>query len=739
MSPVDSQVPLNFGAGPIDAAASLQRGSQGVERMLEDLANLTPSAFARPAAKSEARYENKLAIVRLGVATSLFSALRAKHPPSASHSLRVALVCSAWADRLQFEPVHRDRLEVAALLHDVGKISIPDLILRKPGKLTLEEQLTMGLSPEAACEILSGCCHDDELLGMIRYANCWYSGRRDQPKSGEEIPIGARMLSIADAFDAMTSAHVYRSAMSREAAMSQVLNGGGTQFDPDLAHDFCLMMQHDAEQVHRHTLLRWMRPNDNGSADERWAIRWQPALDFASHSELAERVRFHDHLLNHMSDAVIYVDRNHLIQGWNYAAEKLTGIAASAVLMHSWVSDLLSLHDEDGCISDACCPIRRSLLNASPVVGLYTMQRNDGTSIPVQLHVAPVASDQPGLSGVVLIIRDASREQKLEARVESLHKQATQDPLTKVSNRAAFDRFLNELVLRREETGASFSLVICDIDHFKRVNDIHGHQAGDEALITFASVLSAQCREGDLVSRYGGEEFVLLSPDCDIATAAKRAEMIRQTVEKTLLPSIGNQAVTASFGVTEVQAGDSADSVLARADRALLQAKDNGRNQVIQLGMGGAACAESPEMAKRRRGIWSWLEGNTNDASMSVEILTPVPVDFAIEKLRGFIADHKAEILSVTEGNLQLKVNVQFGTRGRRSVDSQMAFNVRLRLKETILHAGTENRKAASTQTRVKVELDPIKPRDRRRQEASTCANQIVLSLKSYLMGRIAE
>jgi hypothetical protein len=144
-------------------------------------------------------------------------------------------------------------------------------------------------------------------------------------------------------------------------------------------------------------------------------------------------------------------------------------------------------------------------------------------------------------------------------------------------------------------------------------------------------------------------------------------------------------------------------------------------------------------MSKRRRGIWSWLEGNANDASMSVEILTPVPVNFAIEKLRGFIADHKAEIISVTEGNLQLKVNVQFGTRGRRSADAQMAFNVRLRLKETILQAGTENRKAASTQTRVKVELDPIKSRDRRRQEASTCANQSVLSLKSYLMGRIAE
>ena len=89
------------------------------------------------------------------------------------------------------------------------------------------------------------------------------------------------------------------------------------------------------------------------------------------------------------------------------------------------------------------------------------------------------------------------------------------------------------LVERNQSTGESFSLIICDIDHFKRVNDLYGHPAGDEALVTFASVLSANSRDGDMVSRYGGEEFVLLAPSCDITTATRRAEKIRQAVEIT--------------------------------------------------------------------------------------------------------------------------------------------------------------------------------------------------------------
>jgi len=734
MSTVDSQTTSGFKATlALDAVTSLQHGSQGVAKLLSDLADVAEHVPTETNAE-DAKCEKRLTFVRLGMATALHSALRAKHAPSASHCLRVALVCAAWSDRLRLSQSHRDRLEVAALMHDIGKIGIPDKILRKPGKLSVEEQLTVGLCPRLGIQILSGCCDDLEMLEIIKHGSSWYSGRRDQELSGEAIPLGSRMLAIADAFDAMTTDHVYRPALSRETAMSQLRNFAGTQFDPELAHDYCLMMQQDAEKGARQVLFRWLQNPVSKFTDPRWAIKAEPSFDNILGNVESEQLRFHDQLLHNMNDGVIFIDRDSVVRNWNQAAERLTGMVASAAIQNTWAPALLGLADDEGPLDESHCPIRQALHTSSPFAGRYQIYRPDGTSTPVLLNAIPVKSDSPGLCGVVLIVHDSSQQRHLEERVESLHRQANHDPLTKVANRAAFDRRLNELTTRRAESGASFSLIICDIDHFKRVNDLHGHQAGDEALVTFAKVLTAHSREDDLVGRYGGEEFVLLSPDCDLSTATRRAETVRIAVEQTLLPSIGNQSVTASFGVTEVQAGDSPDSVVARADRALLRAKDDGRNRVIQLGSGAMVEADTPK--KRRRSIWGWFDRNNRSEEMTTELITPVPASFAIDKLRGFISDHKAEIVKVSEGNLHLRVNVHFGSGGRRNADSQIPFNVRLRLVEASQPANPNTRRLACIVTKVKIELSPVRTRDRRRQEVNTCAQQVVLALKSYLMGR---
>ena len=281
----------------------------------------------------------------------------------------------------------------------------------------------------------------------------------------------------------------------------------------------------------------------------------------------------------------------------------------------------------------------------------------------------------------------------------------------------------------------SFSLIICDIDHFKRVNDVHGHPAGDEALINFASILSEHSREGDLVARYGGEEFLLLAANCDNATAANRAEVIRMALERTPLKGLGGEGVTSSFGVTEFQAGDTAETVLARADRALLKAKDNGRNRVIQLGSGKHV--DFSDKSTSKRGWLSWLGGQESIRQDDVDILTPVPIDLAIEKLRGFIADHGAEIVQVTESQLSLKVNGSCTTGGRRRVDHRIALNVLLTLSESVTEVDRDQSAHIPSQTKVHVHVTPVRNRNRRSRELKTCIDQLVLSLRSYLMGKI--
>ena len=143
-------LPLSAHVAP-ESVGVIDEGDARVGQLLAGLQELTPSSES-DLSSNETRYENQLALVRLGMATSLFYSLRTKHPPTAAHCLRVSLYCSSWAVRLGLDEMTRDRLEVAALLHDLGKIGIPDRILRKPGKLTVDEQLTMDCCPELGCE-----------------------------------------------------------------------------------------------------------------------------------------------------------------------------------------------------------------------------------------------------------------------------------------------------------------------------------------------------------------------------------------------------------------------------------------------------------------------------------------------------------------------------------------------------------------------------------------------------------
>ncbi len=267
----------------------------------------------------------------------------------------------------------------------------------------------------------------------------------------------------------------------------------------------------------------------------------------------------------------MFTDAEGTIRKWNPMMERLTSIASDAIVGQSWSNECVRLRDQDGERSDAACLVQECLASRTVISRQMLIEQPGEDPTPVHVQISPVIGATPGIHGTVVIMRDLSDQTIMEEQLESLHLQTTRDPLTGVANRAQFDRVLGELTAKTAAGGPSFSLIICDIDHFKRVNDVHGHPAGDEALVGFASVLSSHSRDGDLVARYGGEEFLLLTPNCDNATACKRAEAIRQALEKTLLPSLNNESITASFGVTEFQSGDTSETVLSRADRALAQ------------------------------------------------------------------------------------------------------------------------------------------------------------------------
>jgi diguanylate cyclase (GGDEF)-like protein len=158
---------------------------------------------------------------------------------------------------------------------------------------------------------------------------------------------------------------------------------------------------------------------------------------------------------------------------------------------------------------------------------------------------------------------------------------AQKDPLTGICNRAALDEMLQRELSHAQRKDTALSLLVLDIDHFKKINDRYGHIVGDCALKAVANMVNTCKRDGDLLFRYGGEEFVVLMRDTELAGAHLLAERIRQYIAENSFNCSGAElSVAASIGVSELQQDDTPTSMFSRADQALYRAKKNGRNQV---------------------------------------------------------------------------------------------------------------------------------------------------------------
>jgi diguanylate cyclase (GGDEF)-like protein/PAS domain S-box-containing protein len=690
---------------------------------------------AWPCAKG-ATTDEQLAAGRLGVAGSLFTAVQCKHPATAAHSLRVALICSAWATAMEMDPRRREQLEVAALLHDIGVIGTPDHILLKPGRLDSGEAAIMARARSMSLEILRHSCNSPEVLAIVENLVAWYDGSRSgQLLAGEQIPLPARMIAIVEAFDAMTTDRVYRPAMSLEHATAELFRCAGTQFDPQLVQQFAAFREGEHHELQRQVAGRWLEALDPGVANSYWNVQNVPAAtEGRQDSQL-----FQAKLLENMYDAVVFVDARGEVTLWNHGMERLTGIAAGSVRQRKWNSEVLQLSDEKGrAITEADCPVLTAIQSGVQSLRRLRLCGRNGRSVAVDSHFTPVIADNGATLGAIVMFHDASSEISLEQQCHSLAEKATRDPLTQVANRAEFDRVHAMFVSAHQEQQVPCSLMICDLDEFKQVNDNFGHQVGDEVIKSLAMLLKGACHPGDLVARYGGEEFVMLCADCGIAAATRRAEQIRKALAQMPQPKMRSASITVSFGVTQIQPGDTPETMLRRADRALLTAKANGRNQVVQLGSG------SREDAKTSGPSACGLLADPNLLAEQI-LITPVPISMTVEKLRGFVADHQARIVKIEGNQVQLELVEKRGGRFRRLTDRPVVFEIEMRLDEQRYSKqggalkADDDLTAGVLRTRICVVIRPQKGRDRRHADMVQRAQHILASIRSYLMATTDE
>ena len=365
-------------------------------------------------------------------------------------------------------------------------------------------------------------------------------------------------------------------------------------------------------------------------------------------------------LLDNMQDGAIFVDFQSRILVWSQTVEVMTGMSFSKVDGVTLTPTMLGLSTEHGTkVADNKCPVQACFESRTKQTGSYKLVGRSGREIKVEMTIAPVVAADDTLHGAVILVHDTSVQLDLQRQLKDLYAFSMLDPLTQVANRAEFERVLDEFIRLRNSTDLQCSLIICDIDFFKSINDNYNHHSGDQALVSFASLLKKFVRQQDLVARYGGEEFVILCANCDVEDAVQRAEEIRVTLTKTPQQMLDGKCITASFGVAELMPGDIGTDFFVRADTALLRAKELGRNQVVEANTGGGGretTLRSAEQTSLSGASWRKLKGQV---LISEEYQTQTPLTVLIEKLRGYIIETEPEILRVDSDFASMTVEVE--------------------------------------------------------------------------------
>jgi diguanylate cyclase len=197
--------------------------------------------------------------------------------------------------------------------------------------------------------------------------------------------------------------------------------------------------------------------------------------------------------------------------------------------------------------------------------------------------MGPLRGSDNAITGIFLIVQDVTELTSYEQKLIEMN---IKDGLTGIYNRRFLQTRLNEEYQRHRRYGMKLSLIMFDIDFFKKVNDCHGHPCGDSVLQSVASKIASCIRQTDCLARYGGEEFCCLLPQTDLPAALILAERFRQLIEEQVTTCQENIVkVTISIGVSELAAEDHAEALLNRADEALYQAKNSGRNRVVAIPM----------------------------------------------------------------------------------------------------------------------------------------------------------
>ena len=291
---------------------------------------------------------------------------------------------------------------------------------------------------------------------------------------------------------------------------------------------------------------------------------------------------FHAKLLDNIFDGVYLVDVRRKITFWNHGAERLTGFTAAEVVGRQCPDNILAHVDATGralCIEG--CPLSSSMVDGRAREAKVSLRHKLGHRVPVSVRVFPITDQLGEIVGAVEIFRDITAKKQIERRVTELEVMAFHDSLTCLPNRRYIELKVKQALEEFQEFGRTPGLLVIDIDQFKLVNDRHGHETGDAVLKTTSDTLANSLRANDLIGRWGGDEFLVVLLDVDVATLREIAERCRALVSASgTLSGETRIYVTASVGATLAKQGDSNECTFDRADQLMYVSKSRGGNRI---------------------------------------------------------------------------------------------------------------------------------------------------------------
>lgn len=565
------------------------------------------------------REAEELSRLHLATVEALATAIDAKDQTTHCHVRRVQIYAEGLGQLLGLSDADLAALNAGALLHDIGKLAVPDHILNKPGTLTPAEFEKTKVHTTVGAEILSRVNFPYPVVPIVKHHHERWDGRGypDNLK-GDQIPITARIMSVVDCFDSVREDRPFRNGMNRDAAIALLQKGAHSHFDPTIVELFVqhlpefeaqISLRGLADQIHTSSPPSPIAPAEDEVARARENTS-SAAYDQIrnAHREvyaLYEIARKFGSSLQVENTLSVLVDKvGHIVPFDTcavYLYDEAKGYATAALAVGLHADDLRGRCVANGeGVTGFALANRRSVnrihpsldfvdskfageqFSAMAALPLFKDEILLGALSVYSTSLRAYSDDQIRLlETVTRLASDALGNAMHHARAES---NALTDPLTGLPNARSLHLRFEEEVARAKRNGRPFQVIMLDLDDFKLVNDTFGHKLGDRMLREVAALVHAQLREYDFLARYAGDEFVAIVPDL----AGPQVDELRERIEEVVagfsinVRAQGKARVGISVGASIYGVdGETLDQLLVAADQAMYRAKSTHKTGLL--------------------------------------------------------------------------------------------------------------------------------------------------------------